>query len=257
MTAKEIFEALASPFPESQVRTRPSGRMGKMLHYITARTARNRLNEVLGPWNWTCKVWPAEKWVKCTITITVPDADGDGSIEVTREAIGGYPDMPNEEDRVKGGDSDAFKRACALFGIGEYLYGEDESHDVLRNTEHGGTAPVSSNVHPPTKQQVAGWYDKQKDTRTYASPPQQQDRGWPRNGRQLFAWLKGIEKDYRWPSVIAEVNENFGQGSNYGFHGKITDWNEEQADAVATFAAHECAKMDSYGGEFDSKMRTN
>ena len=44
---------------------------------------------------------------------------------VTREAIGGYPDMPAEEDRVKGGDSDAFKRACVLFGIGEYLYGDE------------------------------------------------------------------------------------------------------------------------------------
>ena len=33
--------------------------------------------------------------------------------------------MPAEEDRVKGGDSDAFKRACVLFGIGEYLYGDE------------------------------------------------------------------------------------------------------------------------------------
>ena len=53
-------------------------------------------------------------------TIILPDGRA-----VTREAIGGYPDMPAEEDRVKGGDSDAFKRACVLFGIGEYLYGDE------------------------------------------------------------------------------------------------------------------------------------
>ena len=58
--------------------------------------------------------------MRCALTIILPDGRA-----VTREAIGGYPDMPAEEDRVKGGDSDAFKRACVLFGIGEYLYGDE------------------------------------------------------------------------------------------------------------------------------------
>ena len=54
------------------------------------------------------------------MTIILPDGR-----EITREALGGYPDMPTEEDRVKGGDSDSFKRACILFGIAEYLYGDE------------------------------------------------------------------------------------------------------------------------------------
>lgn len=224
--------------------------MGRNLSYITARTARSRLNDVLGPENWSCKVEPAERWVKCAIKITIP---GPEVITVTREAIGGYPDMPSEEDRVKGGDSDAFKRCCAMFGIGEYLYGDDDSHDHTRGEVPGRTQNVSPNSPPPTKQQVSGWFDKSKEMKDQRESSTQ-GRGWPKHGRQLFSWLKGIEKDYRWPDVIEVVNQNFGLGSNYGFVGKIIDWDEDQADAVATFVIHECAKKDSYRGEFDAKI---
>ena len=63
--------------------------------------ARRRLNDVLGPANWSCRIEPGDRWVRCSLTIILPDGRA-----VTREAIGGYPDMPAEEDRVKGGDSD-------------------------------------------------------------------------------------------------------------------------------------------------------
>lgn len=219
-----------------------------MLSYITARTARNRLNKALGPENWSCKVEASDKWVKCAITISLPDGNS-----ITREAIGGYPDMPNEEDRVKGGDSDAFKRCCALFGIGEYLYGDDDSHDHVRNEATGRTPSLPDGGYPPTKQQVSNWYDKSRDVKNQQPSPSQ-SRGWPRHGRQLFPWLKGIEKDYQWPTVVAEVNENFGPGSNYSFPGKITEWDEEQANAAATFVAHECSKTGTYKGEFDKML---
>ena len=114
----DLFERLAAPFTAEEVRTRRGPRGD--LRYITARTARRRLNDVLGPANWSCRIEPGDRWVRCALTIILPDGRA-----VTREAIGGYPDMPAEEDRVKGGDSDAFKRACVLFGIGEYLYGDE------------------------------------------------------------------------------------------------------------------------------------
>ena len=116
--AQDLFERLAAPFDPTEVRTRRGPRGD--LRYITARTARRRLNEVLGPSHWACTITPAEHWVKCALTIVLPDGR-----QLTREALGGYPAMPDEEDRVKGGDSDAFKRACVLFGIGEYLYGDE------------------------------------------------------------------------------------------------------------------------------------
>jgi hypothetical protein len=46
----DLFAALAAPFEAHEVRTRTQGT--RQVHYITARTAMNRLDSVLGPENW-------------------------------------------------------------------------------------------------------------------------------------------------------------------------------------------------------------
>jgi len=46
----DLFAALAAPFEPQEVRVRSQG--GRQLSYITARTAMNRLDDVLGPENW-------------------------------------------------------------------------------------------------------------------------------------------------------------------------------------------------------------
>jgi len=138
--APDLWERLAAPFAAEEVRTRRGPRGD--LRYITARTARRRLNDVLGPANWSCRVEPAEHWVRCSLTIILPDGKA-----VTREAIGGYPEMPTDEDKVKGGDSDAFKRACVLFGIGEYLYGDESAEPAdPRPTSNGNGRGEPRNV---------------------------------------------------------------------------------------------------------------
>ena len=136
----DLWERLAAPFTAEEVRTRRGPRGD--LRYITARTARRRLNEVVGPSNWSCRIEPADRWVRCAITIVLPDGR-----TLTREALGGYPNMPEEEDRVKGGDSDAFKRACVLFGIGEYLYGDEPAEPAEpRPTSNGNGRGEPRNV---------------------------------------------------------------------------------------------------------------
>ena len=138
---EQIFEKLAAPFLPEELKTRRQD--GREMHYITARTARRRLNEVLGPQHWECRIEPAEHWVKCVLTITMPDGK-----TVTREAMGGYPKMPSEEDKVKGGDTDAFKRCCVTFGIAEYLYGDD--HVPPERTEEARPRPsVAARPVPP------------------------------------------------------------------------------------------------------------
>ena len=138
--APDLWERLAAPFTTEEVRTRRGPRGD--LRYITARTARRRLNEVVGPSNWSCRIEPADRWVRCAITIVLPDGR-----TLTREALGGYPNMPEEEDRVKGGDSDAFKRACVLFGIGEYLYGDEPAEPAEpRPTSNGNGRGEPRNV---------------------------------------------------------------------------------------------------------------
>jgi Rad52/22 family double-strand break repair protein len=137
--APDLWERLAAPFAAEEVRTRRGPRGD--LRYITARTARRRLNEVLGPANWSCRVEPADRWVRCSLTIILPDGKA-----VTREAVGGYPDMPTDDDKVKGGDSDAFKRACVLFGIGEYLYGDEPAEPSPPPTSNGNGRGEPRNV---------------------------------------------------------------------------------------------------------------
>jgi hypothetical protein len=46
----DLFAALAAPFEAHEVRTRTQS--NRQIHYITARTAMNRLDSVLGPENW-------------------------------------------------------------------------------------------------------------------------------------------------------------------------------------------------------------
>src|SRR3954453_5822697 len=46
----DLFAALAAPFDPSEIKNRSQS--GRQLHYITARTAMNRLDAVLGPENW-------------------------------------------------------------------------------------------------------------------------------------------------------------------------------------------------------------
>jgi Rad52/22 family double-strand break repair protein len=92
--APDLWERLAAPFAAEEVRSR-RGPRGDM-RYITARVARRRLNDVLGPANWSCRIEPGDRWVRCALTIVLPDGR-----TITREALGGYPNMPEEEDRVK------------------------------------------------------------------------------------------------------------------------------------------------------------
>jgi hypothetical protein len=147
-----LFDRLAAPFGPEEVRTRRGPRGD--LRYITARTARRRLNDVLGPANWWCRIEPADRWVRCALTIVLPDG-----CTLTREALGGYPNMPDEEDRVKGGDSDAFKRACVLFGIAEYLYG-DEPAEPPTPTSNGRGEPRNvprDRISFPDARAFYGW----------------------------------------------------------------------------------------------------
>ena len=61
--APDPWGRLAAPFAAEEVRSR-RGPRGDM-RYITARVARRRLNDVLGPANWSCRIEPGDRWVRC------------------------------------------------------------------------------------------------------------------------------------------------------------------------------------------------
>ena len=188
--AADLWERLAAPFDPAEVRIRQGPR--GPLRYITARTARRRLNDVLGPFHWWCRIEPADRWVRCALTIVLPDGR-----QITREALGGYPDMPTEEDRVKGGDSDAFKRACALFGIGEYLHGDEPAEPAdPRPTSNGNGRGEPRNV-----------------PRDRISFP---------DARAFYGWLK----DHGHLGLAEEI------AGREDYPSRVVNWTPEQIDAV-------------------------
>jgi len=112
----EIFAALGKPIPASEVKILKKGGMG--IKYITARTAMNRLDDVLGPENWWDEYAPGAESVLCKLTIRLPDGS-----TVTKADAGGYAGMADQGDDDKSGYSDAFKRACVKCGLSRELYG--------------------------------------------------------------------------------------------------------------------------------------
>jgi len=112
----DLFAALAAPFEPHEVKLRAAPG-GRQLHYITARTAMNRLDSVLGPENWWDEYLPLENSVVCRLTVRLPDG-----ATVTKADAGGYAGMADQGDDDKSGFSDAFKRAAAKFGVARYLY---------------------------------------------------------------------------------------------------------------------------------------
>lgn len=158
----DIFQALMAPFPKKEVKER-SGGGGRMLSYITARTAMNRLDAVLGPENWSDRYYEVCQVLFCEITIRLPDGT-----TVSKSDAGGFKEMKeggrvDEENTDKTGASDAFKRAAAKFGVARYLYKDGlpelassppaEAQNSLPKA-NGKAAP--GKVNPPGGSEPAG-----------------------------------------------------------------------------------------------------
>ncbi len=131
----DLFAALAAPFDASEVRSRSQG--GRVLHYITARTAMNRLDNVFGPENWWDEYVPGEHSVLCRLTVRLPDGS-----TLTKSDAGGYAGMPDQGDDDKSGFSDAFKRTAVKFGVGRYLY--RDGVPVFARTQDSGLRTENS-----------------------------------------------------------------------------------------------------------------
>lgn len=119
----KLIEELAMPFPAEEIEwrvgsTNKDKTKGIALAYLTSRAVMNRLDDVLGPENWQDTYTPIPgsngdtKGYLCTIGIRIGDEwlyKQDGADESNLEAI-------------KGGISDALKRAAVKWGVGRYLY---------------------------------------------------------------------------------------------------------------------------------------
>lgn len=101
-----------------------------VLPYITSRAIMNRLDEVVGIYNWKDHYVQLKNGLMCTIFIktkiitenTLKTGEALGTT-IEHEWIGKSDGAPEtERESFKGGMSDAFKRAAVKWGMGRYLY---------------------------------------------------------------------------------------------------------------------------------------
>lgn len=113
----DTLQELRKPFHPSHVTWKPgmlSKDQGKALAlaYADLRAYQNRLDEVCGM-DWSVTYTPWGERIVCHLTIQ----------GVTRSSSG-EPDSQSERSEIAGtaAEAQAFKRACAMFGLGRYLY---------------------------------------------------------------------------------------------------------------------------------------
>lgn len=156
-----MLEALRAPFPPDVVHWRVGSTTkdkakGMALAYIDARDVMARLDEVCGPGGWQDDFVPMSNGTTCCRIGILIDGQwvwkGDGA-----GATGNVENDTEREMALKGGYSDAFKRAAVKWGIGRYLYDLDspwvelDEYKRIKKTELpklkaalGGPAPKSA-----------------------------------------------------------------------------------------------------------------
>jgi hypothetical protein len=220
----DLFAALAAPFTAQETRVRTQA--NRQVQYITARTAMNRLDSVLGPENWWDEYAPGENSVLCRLTIRLPDGT-----TLTKADAGGYAGMPDQGDDDKSGFSDSFKRAAVKFGVGRYLYRDgvptypNSSKETAQRAQDVGVHP-----EPPAPRAAAA---------ELSSPgPEPTEPKAPRSGRAMFAWTK--EQEQRHEVGLLKYLNSWAKLQE--FPGRMVDWD---ADQVSQAYAEAIRKLQS------------
>lgn len=212
----DLFAALAAPFVKDEVKIREPN--GRRLHYITARTAMNRLDEVLGPENWWDEYLQGEKSVLCRLTVRLPD----GQV-LTKCDAGGYAGMTDSGDDDKSGFSDAFKRAAVKFGVARYLY-RDGVPGFVRERVGPKAASRTSQDAQEGPQQPARAVPATRTTSGAARGV----KGVPRTGKALYAWT--MDRQAEGSDGLLDALNEYIKGSNYP--DRMVDLSEGQVSDV-------------------------
>lgn len=258
----DLFATLAMPFQKDQIKQRSQG--GRTLFYITARMAQNRLDEAVGPENWTVEYRETQRGVVATVSIRingewVAKSDGGGYAGMEVKNRQGEYEIDEEND-VKTAYSDSFKRACVVWGIGRYLYNDGvpdfvapafgDRSDIFPAIQssggyQGGNSGGQRSPSPPPRQGVENHRPSQDDRRAAASFEPSGNRGggqrppsrdaydfgdmsrMPSDGRGLFRWAKDKEEKEGFPDVLKTIN---GIAKRFNLQGRTVDWSS--ADVV-------------------------
>lgn len=166
----EISKALSAPFDVRELKWRAEGKpyqdgqqVWKTLAvvYVDARVVQDRLDEALGPGNWQNHyVAGPNGGVLAGISIRLGDewiTKWDGGENTNFSA-------------VKGGLSDAFKRAAVCWGVGRYLYRSKRQFVKCQTYTDKGGKPVVSKLLETPKFEMEAFY-VEDDEPEQAEPP--------------------------------------------------------------------------------------
>jgi hypothetical protein len=138
-----LHAELSQPFADSEIRYRAGATnrdktKAQALPYVDPRAYEDRLNEIVpGSWEVMFEPW-GEHRIICRLTIH----------GVTRSSTGEATDSP---DGIAGtsAEAQAFKRACAKFGLGRYLYALTPQWVEYDSTRKTVVAPAPRRPTPP------------------------------------------------------------------------------------------------------------
>jgi len=117
LTLQAIHGKLCKPFAQALVELKPGAiakdrKRALAMPFVDMRGYFTRLDRVCGPDGWESHFTFGERGVVCALTI----------LGVTKSAIGDYPIEARDENPATSAEAQSFKRACAAFGLGRYLY---------------------------------------------------------------------------------------------------------------------------------------
>lgn len=112
----DLLADLSAPFPMEQIEIKPGAvseqkKRALALAYVDARFYQSRLDSVIGPDNWSVEYRPvSDRAILCRLSL----------LGIVREDVGEAPE--GDQNQATSAAMQAFKRACAAFGLGRYLY---------------------------------------------------------------------------------------------------------------------------------------
>jgi hypothetical protein len=143
----EVREALSEPFDPGEIKWRVTAtstqqtkhgpqKRGQLVAYADQRAYTDRLNEVFGEWGWTrhYDVQVAQNFERRAPGDKQQTAVAAKVVVVSKVTIRGLgshtgvgEEWADDENAATRAEAQAFKRACACFGLGRYLYDLDKT----------------------------------------------------------------------------------------------------------------------------------
>jgi hypothetical protein len=202
----DTIAALHAPFEPWEIAHAP-GKGRRESRYVEAAALADRLDAVVGPENWQVKYRQVDRGVECEVSIYFEDCGW-----ISKSNVGGFPGMTNkvkddngelveeddDENDVKAGYTDSFKRTCAFgWGLGRDYYRKTQRPAHVAAPAH---ANAPAHAHVPANGEGTRDRDKWGSGQQRSAAPERggrrddADGEAPRSGAALFRWAKQQEE---------------------------------------------------------------